>query len=493
MFGNLARTIAEQLAAPAEPTTCCAGHNAAPLACSWAKVRTTKRLKRQSAQGAQPNTISSEDMEEQYKLFGDLAASLMKSSPPAAEPAAPAVDSAGGKSLHQRALSPQDQDRMEEDSSPSPAEFPAMPPRVDTGLPENWRSRVEEIQHSGSWDRLSGAFVVSVDQGTDTVLFCPEREVMADFSDAGVSGSTYVHDWERAVARGYLLGFRRVGDVVHPWCFCCGDWATQESLLQHRDAGPVAPCDAELCRHLSSVMAQGRQLIQSQIGECDVSDAQVHELLLGVQSGWQLLDLSGVKEVLAVSGEHWGEHSEAARFWSQPFAGGDLFWSYSPRVGESYRKCTGVVLRTTKAVRSLTCKGGSNLCGHASVVRAALKLPRHSGKFCTDEYFSNHLHKVLDAGQENMRLRCRSLLGRAPDHGPRGVAASLHDDAEEPVTLSEAAKCLRGRSPSFPALFLCLFSGSIFWGITLEASLGCPTRPPHPPTPHPRHSRRLSV
>ena len=262
-------------------------------------------------------------------------------------------------------------------------------------------------------------------------------------------GSKHVH-WERAVARGYLLGFRRVGDVVYPCFFCCGDWATQEYLLRHRDAGPVAPCAAELCPHLSFVTTQARQLFQSQIGECDISDAHVHELLLGVKPGWQLLDLSGVKPFSAEI----VERSEAARFWSQSFSGGNLFWANSPRVGETYLQCTGVVLSTTKAVRCLTCLGAAKLCGHVSVVREALNLPRQSGKFCTDEYFTNHLHKVLDAGEENMWLRCRSRRGTAPDRGPKGLAATLHDDAEEPCSLPEAAKCLRGRFPFLPPPFI---------------------------------------
>ena len=459
IYQKLARTLQDQPARHVAPITCCGGHSTAastaPMAYTWAKIRVTRRKQVAAKKGALPGTHI--PVQDQDKIFQDLAATLGVSVP-ASEPEAPAADSAGGRSQDaQVPSSPQpDLDAMQEDFSSARSQ---SPDDVGTGPSLDWHSLVEDIQHSGSWDRLSGAFAVSVDEGKETVLFYPEREVEAVFSDAGVPGSKYVHDWQRAVARGYLLGFRREGGVVYPWCLCCGDWATQESLLRHRGAGSIAPCEAELCPHLSWVMTQGRQLIQSQIGECDVTDADVHELLLGVKPGWQLLDLSGVKQSMAFSAEpsFFSESSEAARFWSQPFPGGDLFGANAPRVGESYLQCTGIVLSTTKAVRCLTCKGTANLCGHVTVVRAALNLPRQSSKFCTDEYYQNHLRKVLDDDQENMRLRCRSWRGRPPDHGPKGIAASLHDDADEPSSLADGAKCLRGRSPSSPAHFFFSF------------------------------------
>jgi hypothetical protein len=79
---------------------------------------------------------------DQQQLDRDLAASLRASS----RAAATAQRKAAAAAVHQHIL--------EEDSSPSPVELPAMSPRdvVGTGLHQQWLS-LEEIELSGSiWD-----------------------------------------------------------------------------------------------------------------------------------------------------------------------------------------------------------------------------------------------------------------------------------------------------------------------------------------------------
>jgi len=474
-FQRLADDLIGQPVCAPPPSERCSGAAAAPLRAanrSWFAGRASSQRR-----GVLQNAADADaDIVQAAQLRFDLLSSQLLG---ASDPVAPAADQqclspAGHSSAAASERDEQAELEIEADSLSSSArggrvadsfafssEQPADPsesPSSSGATPLSLLSTVslEDLQFSGMWDALTGVFVLP--EGgpgghPGKVFFCPERVVRPVDS----SESAFSHDWRGAVTTGSHLGFSRLSGTVVPWCLCHGEWATQRfSLLRAGASGAVAPCTAPACRHITFVMDQARVLLRSLLitagfGLREISDSDVYELLIGLRHGVELVDISELQKVSSALLE-----IEVVRFWHSPFSGGDLYWVNAPVVGKD--DPSGVVVKTSKSCRCLSCPGKANMCAHARSCAAVLHHANASRSFRPDDVFLRQVDRFVDDDGVNMRLQGRSWRGRDSHSGPHGTAAKIRSRFSQPYSFNPTPPPppaqFRPRIPQPPSLML---------------------------------------